>query len=241
MEKFDLQDEEYRFPYHYLVSFEKDAPSINKKLGWGIEYLTYINFVKEKILKINPKSLLDIGCGDGYLINSLEYNKEKKFLGIDLSERAIKFANAFSNGYEFKKFDLFDIKEKFDVVTLIEVIEHIPDDFLDQFINEACEKVDNNGYLIVSVPTNVEPVQKKHYRHYDEQMLSSHVKRTDFKIIDEIRLYRKSLILRNLEKLFMTSRSKSLRKFFWKLHKKFFYYANVEDGTHLIRIYKRVS
>ena len=104
-------------------------------------------------------------------------------IGIDLSEKAISFAKAFSNGYEFYCKDIFDVKEKFNTVCLIEVIEHIPDGELSSFIDESFKKVDVGGYLIISVPTTVDPVQKKHFRHYDESLLNKHINHKNFKII----------------------------------------------------------
>ena len=126
MSKFQLQEDEYSFPYNYLTSLNNNVPSIYKRLGWGYEYITYIDFIANYIEeKIKPISLLDIGCGDGFLINNLKYNKTKKINGIDLSKKAILFAKAFSNGYNFYCKDLFDIKEKYNTVCLIEVLEQI--------------------------------------------------------------------------------------------------------------------
>lgn len=45
--------------------------------------------VLDEIKKLNPKSILD-----GYLLNNLDLNCEK--YGVDLSQKAILFAQAFS-------------------------------------------------------------------------------------------------------------------------------------------------
>jgi SAM-dependent methyltransferase len=237
--KFDLQDNEYNFPYHYLVSLENNLPLVKKELSWGVEYLTYMTYIKSYIeTNIKPQSMLDIGCGDGYLINSLKYDENNNYQGIDLSKKAVGFANAFSNGYKFNTIDLFDISEKFDLVSLIEVIEHIPDYLLSEFIKEAFDKVKDGGYLIISVPTDITPVQEKHYRHYNEKMLNEQigVKNTD--IVNEVRLYKKSRLLEKTIKLVFNLRSKTIKSRFWKWHQKKYFYADKNNGKHIIRVYK---
>jgi hypothetical protein len=79
VDKFQIQNDEYIFPYHYLTSLDNSVPTIYKRLSWGYEYITYIDFVRTYIeQKIQPSSLLDIECGDGYLINSLTYDQSKR-------------------------------------------------------------------------------------------------------------------------------------------------------------------
>jgi hypothetical protein len=68
--KFVIQASQYEFPYHYLPHFSANGtPRLHRYLAWGLDYLTYTSFVVEQIRQISPRSLLDIGCGDGRLIN----------------------------------------------------------------------------------------------------------------------------------------------------------------------------
>jgi len=199
VDKFQLQDDEYIFPYHYLTNLDNNIPTIYKRLSWGYEYITYIDFIRNHIeQKLKPNTMLDIGCGDGYLINSFDYDTSKSYKGIDLSERAIGFAKAFSDGHDFECIDLFKINAKFNVVCLIEVLEHIPDDILQTFIAEAFSKVEIGGHMIIAVPTTVDNVHKKHYRHYDESLLKNQCDLYNFELIEQVRLYKKSSILEDL-------------------------------------------
>ena len=69
MDKFQLQDNEYIFPYHYLTSLDNGVPNIYKRLSWGYEYITYLDFIRKYIeKKLKPDTMLDIGCGDGELL-----------------------------------------------------------------------------------------------------------------------------------------------------------------------------
>lgn len=179
--KFDQQEGLYAFPYHYIPSFDaKGRVSLQRRLSWGIEYLCYQLHVKEVIEALNPESVLEVGCGDGYLIGSLR-QKISRRLGVDLSERAIRFAKAFHPGCEFAVADAAELSDTFDVVAAIEVLEHVPDDGVSAFIRGLEARLKPAGALIVSVPTTVLPLNRKHYRHYDislfrQQLASSGAK-----------------------------------------------------------------
>ena len=47
--KFKLQDSQYSFPYHYIVSVEKNKINLTKNLSWGLEYLRNIDFIIENL------------------------------------------------------------------------------------------------------------------------------------------------------------------------------------------------
>ena len=251
MEKFKLQEEQYKFPYHY-VSYLENGIAYNKRvLSWGFEYLTYIDYVVSLIKQIkNAKNLLDVGCGDGYLINNCSVIcPQIEMQGIDLVENAIKFANAFARNknVKFQVKDIKDVKEKFDIVTLIEVLEHIPDEEIDVFLRNVISKIKKDGYFIISVPTDVRPVAKKHYRHYNEQLLNKQID-YNFKnlvLVSEKRIYRKKnliarLIHRFLDNKFFSINYKPILRLFWKYHVKYNYFADLNDGTHIVRMYKKI-
>ncbi len=241
MNKFEIQDEEYSFPYHYLATIKNKTPSIHKRLSWGIEYLTYIEYIRSFIETNKPKSILDIGCGDGYLINSIPFDKTNNFIGIDLSNKAIQFANAFSDGYQFKCINLFELKQEFELITLIEVIEHIPDNLLTTFIKESFSKVKKGGHLIISVPTTVERTQRKHYRHYDESLLEQQIDQPNFTIVEQKRLYKKSKLLERIIKFSQSRNSKTIKRWVWAWHKQNTFFSDKENGKHLVTIYQRIK
>ncbi len=71
-----------------------------------------------------PESILDLGCGDGLFLRNV--NAQKK-IGLDLSETAV--ATAKKKGTDTRVFDfeheeLPFKKDEFDVVTLLDVLEH---------------------------------------------------------------------------------------------------------------------
>lgn len=121
--------------------------------------ITYINQVDDRlnkiiktVLKINPNNILDVGCGNGHLINQLIQNGYKgKISGVDVyTMKNIKT-------YSYKKADItkglpFE-KEKYDMVILGEVIEHVPN--TDYLLREIYRVLIPNGTLIISTPNLV--------------------------------------------------------------------------------------
>ena len=92
-----------------------------------------LNKILEKEIK-NKDTLLDIGCGNGYLTKKLS-KKFNKTIAIDNSESGIEQAKKnYSGNVIFNLSDLNDlhINEKLNCITLIEVIEHLysPDSML---------------------------------------------------------------------------------------------------------------
>jgi 2-polyprenyl-6-hydroxyphenyl methylase/3-demethylubiquinone-9 3-methyltransferase len=80
------------------------------------------------------KTVIDIGCGGGILTESMA-RKGARVTGIDLSERALKVADLHSleSGVEvrYQHIAAEDMAAKepgqFDVVTCMEMLEHVPD------------------------------------------------------------------------------------------------------------------
>jgi len=165
-DKFDLQDKEYRFPYHYIPHFtKKGIPSLSRRLTWGFQYLCYQRHVLEEVEAMKPSSVLEIGCGDGHFIGSLPESIPIR-VGVDISERSIAFAKAFHSDCQLFACDAGDVEGQFDAVVSIEVLEHIPDRHLSIFFDTIAAKLSPTGTAILTVPTTILPLNRKHFRHY---------------------------------------------------------------------------
>ncbi len=169
MDKFDLQDRHYAFPYHHLPHFEDGIGFRTRTLGWGLKYLCYLQHILLDIESLRPESILDVGCGDGRLLGMVAGSSRK--LGIDLSERAVGFARVFHPSIEYKVGSVAELVENFDVVTMIEVLEHVPDASVATVLKAVYERLNPGGTLIISVPTTVVKTLAKHYRHYTASLL----------------------------------------------------------------------
>ncbi len=75
-----------------------------------------------------PKSILDFGCADGVFLEFCRgyYNGDSDLYGVDISTEML--AIAAKKGFEVYGFDKMpDFDKKFDLITLWDVIEHLPD------------------------------------------------------------------------------------------------------------------
>lgn len=235
--KFDLQDSEYKFPYHYLPSLDGNSVfRLHRHLEWGLDYMTYMSFVTELIYQHMPESLLDVGCGDGRLIHTIK-NFVPKLTGIDLSERAVAFARAFNPEVEILCKDIAELSKQHAMVTLIEVLEHIPDIQIEGFIGNIASLVQTGGHLLITVPVINVPLTRKHYRHYSLELIKKALK-PHFEIQGHWWLYRLGILEQSIQFLlrnrFYILNFSPLLKSIWKIHKRFTYYADAASGGHLV-------
>jgi len=114
--------------------------------------------IVEMIDNWDNKEVIDIGCGVGSLAGMISQIGAKKVLGIDYSKEAIKIAKEKFNidNLEFRKCSSEEVNEKFDVVLMQGVLEHLDEPFV-----ALKQIIDNNlregGTLITSSPSFLNP------------------------------------------------------------------------------------
>lgn len=175
-EQTNLQEGQYAFPYHYIPDIKPSKFSQVRYWAWGFRYLGGIQLVLDQLGKAPFSSLIDIGCGDGRLLREIAGRLPgKQLLGIDASQRAVQLAQAFNPGIRYDTVDLLNNKlgEKFEVATLIEVIEHILPQDLPEFMRAVADTLTPGGRLILTVPHENKPVIKKHYQHFNSAKLKA--------------------------------------------------------------------
>lgn len=238
--KFDLQDDLYAFPYHYLPTLDADgAIRLHRQLAWGLEYLTYMTFVAKLVQTQGVESLLDVGCGDGRLLHMLR-GQVPRLSGVDLSPRAIVLAQALNPDLDFLCADVAQIQDRYAMVSLIEVLEHIPDEPMADFLTSVAQRLDAAGQLLVSVPTVNVPLNPKHYRHYDLPMLQTTLS-PHFEIAQHWWLYRQGnlsewLARRLLCNSVYTLNQSRLTALIWRWHRRKNYFAEAGNGAHLVAL-----
>ncbi|NUM81952.1 class I SAM-dependent methyltransferase [bacterium] len=91
----------------------------------------------------------------------------------------LTFAKTITPEVNFTCGDITDPKlfdQPFDVITLIETLEHIPPEFIPQFVKGLHQHLKNDGYLLLTVPSiNHKPVEK-HYQHFDHTLIGKNLK-----------------------------------------------------------------
>jgi ubiquinone/menaquinone biosynthesis C-methylase UbiE len=107
----------------------------------------------EAIEKTGCETLLDAGCGEGFVIDYLaSRNPSLKLTGIDLDEKAIEYATShFGERARFRSGSVYKLPfsdSSFDTVLCSEVLEHLDDP--NRAVGEL-QRVARN-YVVVTVP-----------------------------------------------------------------------------------------
>jgi 2-polyprenyl-6-hydroxyphenyl methylase / 3-demethylubiquinone-9 3-methyltransferase len=114
-----------------------------------------LDLIDKAVGGLNSKRVLDVGCGGGILTEAMA-RKGASVKGIDLAEKALKVARLHSleSGvkvdYEEVSAENLAHREpgSFDVVTCMEMLEHVPDPA--QTIRACAQLVKPNGYVFFS-------------------------------------------------------------------------------------------
>jgi len=80
-----IQEKEYEFPYHHLPVNDEQNWHLGKWWFNGLEYLGVLTYVKNIINDLNPKNVLDFGCGDGMLLYFFKKNGNNYLFVEDFS------------------------------------------------------------------------------------------------------------------------------------------------------------
>jgi len=149
---------------------------------------------------IDRKKILDIGCGAGTL--SLYIASRSHYIrGIDISSKAIKACRASAQmlgvtqnvKFQIASFPEIIIKENFDLILCIEVLEHLIKDEL--AIEKMFNHLKTNGVIIISVPSIKAPLYKLGFaKKFDKQV--GHLRRYDLNKIIKLLKEKKIKIIK---------------------------------------------
>lgn len=179
---------------------------------------------KERYIRkfVSRGTILDFGCGTGHF---LHYCKSKgwKGLGYEPDQSAAEFAR--SRGLTVYSNDsglLFD-NQKFDIITLWHVLEHLPD--LKGTISSLAKSLQTNGFLIVAVP-NPESYDAKiyekywaaydlprHLYHFNSSNLKQLFKEFNFELMQTKAMYFDSFYVSMLSEKYKNGKSNIIRAF----------------------------
>jgi len=164
---------------------------------WEIARLFVIQSKIKQIFNENDeKVILDIGCGDTWLIEQLSKKFPNfKFIAVDTAfdSGMLKKLNSKLNSKTFSVFKtldsaLNDNNKKIDLILLLDVIEHIEDDiaFL-KWVN-SFNNINNQTKFLITVPAfqflfSEHDVFLGHYRRYDNKKLKLHIDQSGLKTI----------------------------------------------------------
>lgn len=141
------------------------------------------------ISEIESKTVLDIGCGSGYLANYLA-STDTFVGGIDIDESSIRLAAERPNVDSALIGDATELPYKsgaFELVILGDVVEHFEDPII--VLKEANRVLSQDGTLIISVPAfrwlwGPHDEHNNHTDRYDATRLSDTVAEAGFALDD---------------------------------------------------------
>ncbi len=121
-----------------------------------------IRFISEKIKQFQPKSVLDVGCGNGVFLTIplAEQFPSVSFVGIDSDADTIQQASGLHScdNLQFLTNEQFSAaQKKYDMVIASEVIEHVDDpEGFTTWMKSTCT---DNGVMIITTPNGYGPFE----------------------------------------------------------------------------------
>jgi 2-polyprenyl-3-methyl-5-hydroxy-6-metoxy-1,4-benzoquinol methylase len=138
-------------PYnkHYYDSYHTEAgpvPYVREQGPWLLLFRAMAEFID---ITIKPKKVLDAGCAKGFLVESLRDRGIDAF-GIDVSEYAVGEVRPDIRAYCRVSSLITPLSERYDLITCIEVLEHMTEEEGRRAIANICKST--NDVLFSSTP-----------------------------------------------------------------------------------------
>jgi SAM-dependent methyltransferase len=143
-----------------------------------------LNMLDRKIPANGQGQVLDVGCGAGNRFHHL--NRYGKVMGVDNNPRPLAVAR--ERGYDVREGTAEDLPfeaETFDLVALLDTVEHCEDDMT--VLRECYRVCVPGGRLVVTVPAFMQlwshnDVLNAHCRRYSAPELEEKLKRVGFRV-----------------------------------------------------------
>lgn len=158
-----------------------DLNNLEDNLWWFRVRREIVVDIIENINNHNNFNLLDIGCGNGHLLKDAS-QYVKSAVGIE------KFDYSKPKFNNILNIDIFDNNfdnNSFDIITFLDVMEHIEDE--NKFLQEVKRLIKPNGTIIITVPAckwlfSKLDVACHHYRRYSSKTLREVLEYNGFEI-----------------------------------------------------------
>lgn len=121
---------------------------VNKNPLMRLVLLNFLKDVKRLIDPLGINNILDVGCGEGFVINFLG---KKCVTGFDVSKDVLDIAKMRNPTFDFCRGDIYNLpvsESSFGIVMVLEVLEHLKEP--EKALNEI--KRISKKYCIFSVP-----------------------------------------------------------------------------------------
>jgi len=237
---YDISDELYDLfldskRQYSCAYFKNENESLETAQNNKIEHI-----IKKLNLKPNQK-VLDIGSGWGSLAIEIAKKTQCQVLGITLSKNQFAYSNKktkemnMGNQVEFRLCDYREVKEKFDRVVSVGMMEHIGRKFYKIFFNKVHEILNDDGIALLHTIGSVNPPRQPQpwitsfifpggYTPSLSQ-LTTPVERSGLILTDlEILRMHYSHTLRHWKERFLKNKDKALKMFDKKFYRMWLFY-----------------
>ena len=165
---------------------------------------------------------MDYGCGDGYLLNNL-VAKNINAIGYEPFSKNI-FGDNKIPGNIYKTLEEIPNENKYDLITIFEVIEHLTDQELFDFLEFSKKNLNTNGLILVSVPIMIGPaIILKELRR-----MSLHKRKSDHNLFELIIASIFALAPRRTKKIKKSHKGYDFRKTFKFIRQKYGEIQNIK-------------
>jgi len=162
------------------VSYQMETGSCNARSSILAQWLNE----KIKISDDENAALLDIGCGNGAFLQEMAARRNNfSLFGQEVNTKNRSKIEAIKNT-SFTEKTINQIDKEFDIISMIHVLEHIPNPL--KFLKAARNKLKINGALLIQVPNLEESpfdlLIFDHCTHFNQRSLSNLLMSAGFKI-----------------------------------------------------------
>ena len=173
--------------------YDSEFAQISTPLGegnWGTERAPYLFNKMSDIDKYKTKSVLEIGCGNGYILKSLRNRGFRNLVGIDPSINLKKKTDGILFLREFITNDL-KLNTRFDFIFSFGVYEHIDD--INSITSFCTNHLNEGGYLFIDVPnckkglTFADPALfvHEHIQYFVPNLIKYHLSKHGYEIVND--------------------------------------------------------
>jgi len=148
---------------YYSKKYFQESKSKSYAKSYSNEELEFINskaVITQQIWKKKPGHILDIVCGEGFLIKLFKEN-DWKVTACDFSSFGLKEQNPDLMEF-FKKGDIFEIletlEEKYDIINLSNVLEHVREPL--KLLDMIKSLLKEDGLMRIEVPNDFSDFQE---------------------------------------------------------------------------------
>lgn len=143
-----------------------------------------ISVVTKEINLPETGYILDVGCGNGNLLRAFSFIRpEWKLSGLELNGRNRLIVEAVCGKGMLHTGRLADVRDKFDLITAIHVLEHLDDPL--SFLQQTRERLAPGGHVLIQIPlwqhNPFDLVVADHCMHYDQVSLVKLLKQAGLK------------------------------------------------------------